>query len=145
LEPVNVQCDYSEMLSESNYSNSTLIQQLSGKPKYIIENSTFKYNYSNEYGQTVLTEFNILCELSSFKKLPRYSNFLGYVVGALLLGFGSDRGGRKIIILACIWTTGIMSVFQLVGHDFISFIFFQFFIGLFIGVIFFLLIHLLNL
>jgi MFS family permease len=50
-----------------------------------------------------------------------------------VLGFGSDRGGRKIIILACIWTTGIMSIFQMVGTDYMSFIFFQFFVGLFLG------------
>jgi MFS family permease len=55
-------------------------------------------------------------------------------LGSFIVGFASDRGGRKMIILACIWTTGVMSLFQLVGHDFISYVFFQFFIGLFIGV-----------
>ena len=84
-------------------------------------------------GKTVAMEFGILCDLERYIKMPRYIFVIGYVIGALLLGFASDRGGRKIIILACIWTTGIMSLFQLVGTDFISFTFFQFFIGLFIG------------
>ena len=81
-----------------------------------------------------MSEYQILCDLSIYSKLPRFSNYLGFIIGSILLGFASDRGGRKMIILACIWTTGIMSLFQLVGHDFISYVFFQFFIGLFIGV-----------
>lgn len=50
-----------------------------------------------------------------------------------MLGIASDMGGRKMIILACIWTAGIMSLFQLVGTDYVSFVFFQFFLGLFVG------------
>lgn len=51
-----------------------------------------------------------------------------------MLGIASDKGGRKIIILACIWTAGIMSVFEIVGNDYVSYVFFQFFLGLFVGV-----------
>ncbi len=34
----------------------------------------------------------------------------------------------------CIWVTGIISLFQLVGKDFISYVFFQLFLGIFSGV-----------
>jgi hypothetical protein len=129
-------------------STSSTIQRLSGKGKYtyirttnttntsISEEVQIKYKFPepSEYGETVATEFGILCDLKNYKKMPRFSYFFGYVIGALVLGFGSDRGGRKMIILSSIWTTGIMSIFQIVGNDFISFVFFQFFIGLFIGV-----------
>ena len=134
-----MQCNYSTELSEVNYTESTLIQRLTGKKKYYIQpndNTTVPliFNFSSEIGRTIATDFEILCDILNFLKLPRYSNLLGYLLGCILLGFASDKGGRKMIILACMWTTGVMSVFQIVGHDFISFVFFQFFIGLFIGV-----------
>ena len=53
--------------------------------------------------------FNLFCDLTQVLKMPRFANFFGFVIGALLLGFASDKGGRKIIILACIWTAGVMS------------------------------------
>ena len=143
-------CDLSSKIKDVNYSNQSIIQRLSGKSKYILivptnatddknvtiyDYQSVKYNTpSDEYGKTVSSEYDILCDLSSFVKLPRYSYFFGYILGALILGFGSDRGGRKMIILSSIWTTGIMSLFQIVGNDFISYTFFSFFIGLFIGV-----------
>lgn len=96
-----------------------------------------RFNMSQYYGETVITEFEILCDLDHLAKVPRFSHYFGFFIGAFILGFASDRGGRKMIILACIWTTGIMSIFQLVGHDFISYVFFQFFIGIFTGVIIF--------
>ena len=82
---------------------------------------------------TVPLDFGILSPQHPHFKLSRYIFSIGFILGAIVLGFGSDRGGRKIIILACIWTTGIMSVFQLVGTDYMSYIFFQFFVGLFLG------------
>ena len=123
-----------------NYTNRSLIQRLSGEKKYkafaIGQNQPvdIDYNYTSNYGSTVVIKYAIFCELAVFLKMPRYVNVLGAIIGALILGFASDRGGRKIIILGCIWTTGIISLFQLVGNDYISFVFFQFFLGLFIGV-----------
>lgn len=95
---------------------------------------SFKFNFSRDLGHTVITEFEIFCDLEPLAKAPRFSHYIGFFLGSFILGFASDRGGRKMIILACMWTTGVMSLFQLVGHDYISYIFFQFFIGLFIGV-----------
>jgi MFS family permease len=121
----------------NNIANLSVIQKLSGPPKSILlpNNETFNltYDIGNEYGLTVVTEFKILCDMTDYKGLPRLAHFYGYVVGALVLGFGSDRGGRKMIVLSSIWVSGVMSIFQLVGNDFISFTFFQFFIGLFAG------------
>lgn len=140
--PSTVQCDYSKNLTNKLYTNHSIIQRLSGKSMHSIyrnnsnETDPIKYIYSNEYGNTIPVYFGIICDLKSYIKAPRYSHYLGYIIGCLVLGFASDRGGRKMIILACIWTTGIMCLFQLVGHDFISYVFFQFFIGLFIGVCF---------
>jgi hypothetical protein len=125
LEPKAVDC------SNLILTNRSVIQRLSlDKNESIL--STF--NYSKEFGKTVITEFEIFCDLEAYKKAPRISHYLGFLIGSLILGFASDRGGRKMILLACIWTTGTMSLFQLVGHDFISYVFFEFFIGLFIGV-----------
>lgn len=113
---------------------------MSGRNRYTIHDVTindseirFNYTHSKEFGRTIVTDFNLFCDLEAASRAPRFVHFFGFVLGCLLLGFASDKGGRKIIILACIWTSGIMSIFQLVGNDFISFVFFQFFLGLFIG------------
>lgn len=140
MQPREIICDFDNLTNVTN-ANRSIIQRLSGKSKYVLYVSTnsttdFKFNYSTELGNTVLTDYDMLCDMVNYKIGPRYTHFLGYVLGCLLLGFGSDRGGRKMIILGCMWTTGVMSLFQLVGKDFISFTFFQFFIGLFIGVSF---------
>ena len=111
-------CDLSSKIKDLNYSNQSIIQRLSGKSKYILlvptnktddknitiyDYQSVKYNSPLDvYGKTVSSEYEILCDLSSFVKLPRYSYFFGYILGALILGFGSDRGGRKMIILSSI-------------------------------------------
>jgi MFS family permease len=143
LAPKHVQCDYAAYLSKRNYTNTTVIQRLSGKSVHYIheldaesgemKTIPFKFNTSGEFGLTAISEYDIYCDLRSFVNVPRFAHIFGYLIGALVLSIASDRGGRKMIILACIWSTGIMSLFQLVGHDFVSFTFFQFFLGLFIG------------
>ena len=139
-----MQCDYSDQLADyikqnMSYTNRSVIQRLSGKSKYVIVNGNesiaFNHIYNhNEFGNTVATDFEIFCDIEPYLKMPKFSQYMGFIVGSLMLGIASDKGGRKIIILACIWTAGIMSIFQIFGHDFISFVFFQFFLGLFIGV-----------
>lgn len=140
LVPLSVECNYSSYLETVNYTNRTIIQRLSGRSKYIITNEfnndtiPFSYVHSNEYGNSVATEFQLLCDIEPYLKTAKFSQYLGMISGGIMLGIASDKGGRKIIILACMWTAGIMSLFQLVGHDYVSFVFFQFFLGLFVGV-----------
>ena len=135
LKPNYTECP--EATPNQSMFNQTLIQRLSGRPKYIFDENgrryIYKYNYSNESGITVPVEFQIFCDIEDFLKITRWSHYIGYFIGCLILGFASDRGGRKMIVLSCIWVSGIMSLFQLVGDDFISFSFFQFFIGLFVS------------
>jgi hypothetical protein len=82
-------------------------------------------------------KYKLFCDMAEYIKLPYYAHLIGFIIGAVLLGILADKGGRKIIILGCIWVTGIMSVFQVVGNDFISFVFFQLFLAIFAGVSFF--------
>ena len=136
-----MRCDYSDFLEQYNYTNRSIIQRLSGKSAYVVQNEfkndtlPFSFQYTTEdYGYTVSTQFGIMCDIEAFLKLSKFSQYFGFIVGSIMLGIASDKGGRKIIILACIWTAGIMSIFQIVGNDYVSYVFFQFFLGLFIGV-----------
>lgn len=140
LVPKDVRCDYSDFLEQYNYTNRSIIQRLSGKSAYVVQNEfkndtlPFSFQYTTEdYGYTVSTQFGIMCDIEAFLKLSKFSQYFGFIVGSIMLGIASDKGGRKIIILACIWTAGIMSIFQIVGNDYVSYVFFQFFLGLFIG------------
>lgn len=138
LLPHDVECNYTRLLENSTYTNRSIIQRLSGKSKYMIQNGnetipfSFKYDTTG-YGESVATQFEIFCDLESYLKASKFSHYFGIIIGSLMLGIASDKGGRKMIILACIWTSGIISLFQLVGHDYVSFVFFQFFLGVFIG------------
>lgn len=124
LGPKNINC------SNSTQSSNNITFDLLD-PNLNEENYT--QTFISNIGKTVPIQFNVLCNLDSNTKISRLVNVLGFISGSVLLGFASDRGGRKVIILASIWTTGIMSLFQMVGTDFISFVFFQFFVGLFVG------------
>jgi hypothetical protein len=144
LYPSFIDCNYTQRLLDANASGivnltkkHSVVQRFSGKPLYggDLGNMTAQ-NRSNEYGVTVVTSFNIVCDLydNGYLQLPRFTHLIGHIIGFLLLGLVSDLGGRKVIVLACIWTCGVMSMFQLVGDDFVSYVFFQLFVAIFIGV-----------
>ncbi|CAF1018617.1 unnamed protein product [Adineta ricciae] len=92
------------------------------------------YNYTNEHGRTVLTEFNKLCD-KRLIKIPYIVYILGMILGGLIFGYIADYSGRKMILLGSIWAACAMSLFQLLSGDYISYVFFIFFVGLAIGAV----------
>jgi MFS family permease len=137
----DVDCEaFSETYENKGYKQLSIIKRLSGADKFDLSdnltNTTNRLNYTfknNLTYETVVTEYSLYCDLINYVKLTYYANLIGFIVGALLLGILADKGGRKIIVLGCIWVTGIMSIFQVVGHDFISYVFFQLFLSIFAG------------
>ncbi|CAF4380983.1 unnamed protein product, partial [Adineta steineri] len=69
------------------------------------------YNYSNEYGQTVLTEYEALCNKARVK-LPYIVYIIGLILGGLVFGYLADYSGRKMILSGSMWTACILSIFQ---------------------------------
>jgi len=86
-------------------------------------------------------------------KLPNIVYLIGLVIGGLVFGCIADHSGRKMILLGknfhsylfgnffyCLfkgsmWTACALSVFQLLSDDYISYVFFIFFIGIAIGAV----------
>ncbi|UJR16095.1 hypothetical protein I4U23_003007 [Adineta vaga] len=92
------------------------------------------YNYTKEYGRSVLTDFNEMCNKTNIK-LAYISYIVGMILGGLIFGYLADHSGRKMILLGSIWTTCGLSIFQSLSDDFLSYAFFAFFIGLAIGAV----------
>ncbi|CAF2107123.1 unnamed protein product [Rotaria magnacalcarata] len=92
------------------------------------------YNYSKEYGRSALTDFDTLCDKTRVK-LPYIVNIVGFILGALVLGSIADHSGRKMILLGSMWTACILSIFQLLSEEYISYVFFMFFLGVLMGAV----------
>jgi MFS family permease len=92
------------------------------------------YNYSREYGRTVLTDFNKFCE-PLLLKIPRIVYLIGLILGGLIFGYIADHSGRKMILIGSMWTACALSIFQLLSEDFISYVFFMLFVGMAIGAV----------
>ncbi|CAF0759751.1 unnamed protein product [Didymodactylos carnosus] len=107
----------------SSYENITILKQRQRVPEY---------SYSREYGPTAITEFKIMCNDVKVK-IPYIAYILGLIIGGLVFGYMADYSGRKMILLGSIWTTGVLSLFQLLSDDYTSYIFFIFFVGIFVG------------
>ncbi|CAF3345485.1 unnamed protein product [Rotaria sp. Silwood1] len=93
-----------------------------------------KYNYSKEYGRSVLTDFDTLCDKVRVK-VPYIIYIIGLILGGLIFGYLADHSGRKMILLGSMWAACIISIFQLLSEDYISYVFFMLFIGLAIGAV----------
>ncbi|CAF4846667.1 unnamed protein product [Rotaria socialis] len=92
------------------------------------------YNYSKEYGRSALIDFDTLCDKTRVK-LPYIVNIVGFSLGALVLGAIADHSGRKMILLGSMWTACILSIFQLLSEEYISYVFFMFFLGVLTGAV----------
>ncbi|CAF0758292.1 unnamed protein product [Rotaria sordida] len=92
------------------------------------------YNYSKEYGRSVLTDFNTLCDKTRVK-IPYILYIIGFILGGFIFGYIADHSGRKMILLGSMWTACVISIFQLLSEDYISYIFFMLFIGFAIGAV----------
>ncbi|CAF1187332.1 unnamed protein product, partial [Didymodactylos carnosus] len=92
------------------------------------------YSYSNTYGLTVLTEFNELCD-DIKRKIPYIVYMVSLIIGGLVFGYAADHNGRKATLLGSTWVIVALSIFQLLSDDYISYVFFIFFIGFPIGAV----------
>ncbi|CAF2516993.1 unnamed protein product [Rotaria sp. Silwood2] len=92
------------------------------------------YHYSNEYGRSALIDFESLCDKSRIK-VPYIMFIIGLILGGLIFGYIADLSGRKMILLGSTWTACVISIFQLLSDDYISYVFFMLFLGLTIGAV----------
>ncbi|CAF1078642.1 unnamed protein product [Rotaria sordida] len=99
-----------------------------------VRNDQPTYNYSQEYGRTVLTDFNVSCD-SIRVKIPNIVYLVGLVLGGVIFGYIADHSGRKMILIGSMWTACALSIFQLLSDDYISYVFFILFVGIAIGAV----------
>ncbi|KAI3378131.1 hypothetical protein SNEBB_007076 [Seison nebaliae] len=111
-------------------SNQYVINEL----KLIDSNSSI-YNYSTNYGETVASEYDMFCEKRSLLNDAKITYISGMIIGSVMFGILGDNVGRKISLLTSCLSAASISLFQLVGDDFISFLFFQLLLGIFSGAV----------
>ncbi|UJR30512.1 hypothetical protein I4U23_018042 [Adineta vaga] len=137
MKPKSFNCTptYINMTNETNSTSKLLY----GNVQRIVVNGKIQrieptYEYDQEYGRTVLTDFNAFCDPIRIK-LPNIIYLIGLVIGGLVFGCIADHSGRKMILIGSMWTACALSVFQLLSDDYISYVFFIFFVGIAIGAV----------
>lgn len=103
-----------------------------------------------------LFQFEYLCDKGRIK-IPNIIFLVGFILGGLIFGYFADHSGRKLALLGkkhflllseminrsilnnlsnfkgSIWTACVLSIFQLLSEDYISYAFFMLFLGITIG------------
>lgn len=94
-----------------------------------LKREDWEYVYPRDY--SLVTQFDIYCSNNWILEINVSVFFLGWIIGAVLLGWVSDTYGRKIVIfvsIAAIMVSGFASCFM---PSVFAIIFFRFIIGVF--------------
>ncbi|CAH1797125.1 unnamed protein product [Owenia fusiformis] len=87
------------------------------------------WEYSMEYGPTIITEWDLVCERNYYSELSQSVFSGGVMVGAVLFTWLADTFGRKPIHLFCQYVMVVLGVIIAFSPDITTFIVLRFFIG----------------
>ncbi|XP_053566917.1 solute carrier family 22 member 3 [Bombina bombina] len=85
----------------------------------------------DEHHSTIISQYNLVCSDSWKLDLTQAALNLGFLVGAVILGYAADRYGRKITYLICAFGAGLSGVIAAIAPNFYVFVFFRFLQGFF--------------
>ncbi|KAM8946972.1 solute carrier family 22 member 3 [Pelodytes ibericus] len=84
-----------------------------------------------ENRSTIISEYNLVCSDAWKLDLTQASLNLGFLIGALTLGYAADRYGRKITYLISVFGVGACGIVVAFAPNFYVFVFFRFLQGIF--------------
>ncbi|XP_066553556.1 solute carrier family 22 member 3 isoform X2 [Amia ocellicauda] len=84
-----------------------------------------------ESRSTIVTEFDLVCEDAWKADLNQAFLNAGFLLGAVVIGYGADRFGRKLCFLISIFGLGISSVGLIFSPNYSLILFFRFVQGIF--------------
>uniref|UniRef100_H3BFY9 Solute carrier family 22 member 6, like n=1 Tax=Latimeria chalumnae TaxID=7897 RepID=H3BFY9_LATCH len=82
------------------------------------------------FSSTIVTEWDLVCNLRSFKPLGQSVYMGGVLVGAIMLGGLSDRFGRKKLLLWSYFQMGVTGTCAAFAPNFITYCVFRFLTGM---------------
>ncbi|XP_075975242.1 organic cation transporter protein-like [Anticarsia gemmatalis] len=82
---------------------------------------------------SVTSEWNLICDKTSLASLAQSMFHVGILAGSLLLGYISDRYGRKIVVLISLFFEVVFVAISAAVPVFWMFIVFRFLIGVMVG------------
>jgi len=92
--------------------------------------SEWEYTEVKEY--SIVTEFDMVCDKDPYLHLATSLIFVSWAIGAIVLGWLSDRYGRKIATLACSVAVMVLGFSSAFSPNFAAYVTFRFLLGLFI-------------
>ncbi|XP_075059372.1 solute carrier family 22 member 3 [Mixophyes fleayi] len=84
-----------------------------------------------EYRTTIISEYHLVCSDAWKLDLTQASLNLGFLIGALTLGYAADRYGRKVTYLISSFGVGLCGVVVAFAPNFYVLVFFRFLQGIF--------------
>ncbi|XP_053317158.1 solute carrier family 22 member 3 isoform X2 [Spea bombifrons] len=84
-----------------------------------------------EYRSTIISQYNLVCSDAWKLDLTQASLNLGFLMGALTLGYTADRYGRKITYLISAFGVGLCGIVVAFAPNFYILVFFRFLQGIF--------------
>ncbi|XP_068087834.1 solute carrier family 22 member 3 [Hyperolius riggenbachi] len=83
-----------------------------------------------EHRTTIISQFNLICSDAWKLDLSQSSLNLGFLIGALTLGYAADRYGRKVTYLLSSLGVGLSGIGAAFAPNFYVFVFFRFLQGI---------------
>ncbi|XP_040285215.1 solute carrier family 22 member 3 isoform X2 [Bufo bufo] len=84
-----------------------------------------------EYRTTIISQYNLVCKDAWKLDLTQASLNLGFLIGALTLGYAADRYGRKVTYLISSFGVGLCGIIVAFAPNFYILVFFRFLQGIF--------------
>lgn len=84
-----------------------------------------------EYRTSIISQYNLVCTDAWKLDLTQASLNLGFLIGALTLGYAADRYGRKVTYLISSFGVGLCGIIVAFAPNFYILVFFRFLQGIF--------------
>ncbi|XP_065661825.1 organic cation transporter-like protein isoform X3 [Hydra vulgaris] len=81
----------------SQECNSTNLFSADNDKRCKLNRSSWKYSKPDSY--SIVTQFDLICKRDSYAYLANSALFLGEIIGTILIGWLSDRYGRKKVLI----------------------------------------------
>jgi len=91
------------------------------------------WEYIEENSYSIVTEWDLICKEKEKAYLANSAMFVGWAIGAVILGFISDRFGRKMVLFPSITLVILATFASAFAHNFWLFFVLRLIVGVFQG------------
>uniref|UniRef100_A0A914WD23 Major facilitator superfamily (MFS) profile domain-containing protein n=1 Tax=Plectus sambesii TaxID=2011161 RepID=A0A914WD23_9BILA len=92
-------------------------------------NNNSHFVFDKEFGETIVSEFQLVCERESLGEWSTSGFMVGIMVGGLTLPTLADRYGRRPVLLVAVWFMGIFGQLSALAPSYTTFVIARFLAG----------------